>query len=294
MSEILWQPSPERIAKTRLDAFRRRCNERHHLALADYPALHQWSIDQRADFWQAIVEYFAIDFHQPPSAVLRESAQMPSAQWFPGATLNFAEHLLRRRDDALAVIAIGEDGQRETLSYGELAAHVAGLQRSLKAAGVGLGDRVAACMPNTWQTLVGMLATTSLGAIWSCSSPDFGTQGVVDRFGQIEPKVLITCAGYRYAGKTLDQTQKINEILDRLPTLAQLIIVPYAKPQAQVDDYRTQARVALWDTFYQAGGEPEFTAVPFAHPLYILYSSGTTGVPKCIIHGTGGVLLQHV
>lgn len=294
MSEILWQPSPERIAKTRLDAFRRRCNERHHLALADYPALHQWSIEAREDFWQAIAEYFAIDFHQPPSAVLREGAQMPSAQWFPGATLNFAEHLLRRRDDALAVIAIGEDGQRETLSYGELAAHVAGLQRSLKAAGVGLGDRVAACMPNTWQTLVGMLATTSLGAIWSCSSPDFGTQGVVDRFGQIEPKVLITCAGYRYAGKTLDQTQKINEILDRLPTLAQLIIVPYAKPQAQVDDYRTQARVALWDTFYQAGGEPEFTAVPFAHPLYILYSSGTTGVPKCIIHGTGGVLLQHV
>ncbi|POA33969.1 MULTISPECIES: acetoacetate--CoA ligase [unclassified Pseudomonas] len=294
MSEVLWQPSAERIGKTRMDAFRRFSNQRYNLALADYPALHQWSIDQREDFWQAIVDFFEIKFHQPASAVLREGPQMPSAEWFPGATLNFAEHLLRRRDDATAVIAIAENGQRESLSYRELAEHVAGLQKSLRAAGVGQGDRVAACMPNTWQTLVGMLATTSLGAIWSCSSPDFGTHGVVDRFGQIEPKVLITCAGYRYAGKEIDQTTKINEILERLPSLQQLIIVPYARPQARVDDYKTQANVALWDSVYRPGGEPGFVAVPFAHPLYILYSSGTTGVPKCIIHSVGGVLLQHV
>ncbi|MBC2691591.1 acetoacetate--CoA ligase [Pseudomonas kielensis] len=294
MSEILWQPSPERIAQTRMEAFRHLCNQRHALAITDYPALHQWSIDQREDFWQAIVDYFGITFHQPPETVLREGRQMPSAQWFPGATLNFAEHLLRRRDDAVAVIAIGEDGQREQLSFAELASHVAGLQKSLQAAGVGLGDRVAACMPNTWQTLVGMLATTSLGAVWSCSSPDFGTQGVIDRFGQIEPKVLITCAGYHYAGKAIDQTLKLNEILQRLPSLEHLIIVPYARPQARTEDYASQARISLWQDFYQAGGEPEFVAVPFAHPLYILYSSGTTGVPKCIIHSTGGVLLQHV
>jgi acetoacetyl-CoA synthetase len=294
MSEVLWQPSAERIGKTRMDAFRRFSNQRYNLALADYPALHQWSIDQREDFWQAIVDFFEIRFHQPPSTVLREGPQMPSAEWFPGATLNFAEHLLRRRDDATAVIAIAENGQRESLSYRELAEHVAGLQKSLTAAGVGLGDRVAACMPNTWQTLAGMLATTSLGAIWSCSSPDFGTHGVVDRFGQIEPKVLITCAGYRYAGKEIDQTTKVNEILEHLPSLQQLIIVPYARPQARVDDYKTQANVALWDSFYRPGGEPEFVPVPFAHPLYILYSSGTTGVPKCIIHSVGGVLLQHV
>ncbi|EXF92842.1 acetoacetyl-CoA synthetase [Pseudomonas fluorescens HK44] len=294
MSEVLWQPSAERIGKTRMDAFRRFSNQRYNLTLADYPALHQWSIDQREDFWQAIIDFFEINFHQPPSTVLREGPQMPSAEWFPGATLNFAEHLLRRRDDATAVIAIAENGQRETLSYCELAEHVAGLQKSLSAAGVGLGDRVAACMPNTWQTLVGMLATTSLGAIWSCSSPDFGTHGVVDRFGQIEPKVLITCAGYRYAGKEFDQTTKVNEILERLPSLQQLIIVPYARPQARVDEYKTQANVALWDSFYRPGGEPGFVAVPFAHPLYILYSSGTTGVPKCIIHSVGGVLLQHV
>jgi len=293
MSDILWQPSPERIAQSRMDAFRRFVNERHLLQLNDYPALHAWSIDQREAFWQAIVDFFEIRFQQAPSAVLEEGPQMPSARWFPEATLNFAEHLLRRRDSAVAVVAVSENGDEEQLTWADLAAHVAGLQQSLKAAGVTQGDRVAACMPNTWQTLVGMLATTSLGAIWSCSSPDFGTQGVIDRFGQIEPKVLITCAGYRYAGKTIDQRPKVNEILERLPSLRQLIVLPYAQPDARVEDFKTPARVALWNGFYQRGGEPVFTPVPFDHPLYILYSSGTTGVPKCIVHGTGGVLLQH-
>ncbi|EIM16887.1 acetoacetate--CoA ligase [Pseudomonas chlororaphis] len=294
MSELLWQPSAERISKTRMEAFRRLINHRHDLDIDDYPALHQWSIEQREAFWQAIVDFFDVEFHAPPSAVLIEGSSMPAAQWFPDATLNFAEHLLKRRDDGVAVVAINENGQREQLTYNQLAAHVAGLQQSLRAAGVGLGDRVAACMPNTWQALVAMLATTSLGAVWSSSSPDFGTQGVIDRFGQIEPKVLITCAGYRYAGKQIDQTAKVNEILERLPSLQQLIIVPYARPEARAEDFRTSARVALWDDFYRPGGEPQFVAVPFTHPLYILYSSGTTGVPKCIIHSTGGVLLQHL
>ncbi|MDM9652277.1 acetoacetate--CoA ligase [Pseudomonas wenzhouensis] len=294
MQHPLWTPSPARIAASRMDAFRCFVNQRHGVQLADYPALHAWSVEQREAFWQAIVDFFDIHLHTPAACVLREGPAMPDARWFPGATLNFAEHLLRRRDGHPAQVAIGEDGSREQLSYAQLAAHVAGLQRALREAGVGIGDRVAAFMPNTWQTVVGMLASACLGATWSSCSPDFGTQGVIDRFGQIEPKVLIAAAGYRYAGKSIDLTDKLNEILAQLPSLERLVIVPYSRHEASPADYKSVAPVALWQDFYQPGGAPQFTPVPFDQPLYILYSSGTTGVPKCIVHGVGGTLLQHL
>ncbi|WP_110973175.1 acetoacetate--CoA ligase [Pseudomonas huaxiensis] len=294
MNDVLWRPSKARIQASHMDQFRGEINRRYTLELADYHDLHRWSIEQRPAFWQALAERFGVRWQQPPTQVLEEGPRMPDARWFPGATLNFAEHLLRRRDNGTALVSVREDGQRITLTYAELAAEVAGLQRAFKALGIGVGDRVAACMPNTWQTVVAMLACTSLGAIWSSSSPEFGTQGIVERFGQIEPKLLLVCAGYQYAGKSLSQVDKINEVLAALPALEQLLVVPYSQDGTRPDAFRTPARISLWQDFYQRGGEPEFVALPFAHPLYILYSSGTTGVPKCIVHSAGGVLLQHL
>ena len=293
MNDVLWSPSTAQIEASRMVAFRRWVNLRYNLELNDYQALHRWSIEQRSAFWQSLAEYFHVNWHQPPSHVLREGPQMPDAQWFSGATLNYAEHLLRRRDDRPALIAVREDGQRRVLSHAQLAAEVAGLQRALEACGVKPGDRIAAIMPNTWETLVAMLACTSLGAIWSNASPEFGVHGIIDRFGQISPKLLIVCAGYHYAGKVIDQVDKVNQVCAQLPGLEQLIVVPHTRSGTRADEFHA-SRVDLWEGFFQPGGVPRFTPLPFDHPLCILYSSGTTGVPKCIVHRAGGVLLQHL
>lgn len=293
MNNVLWRPSTAQIQASRMDAFRRQVNLRYNLQLTDYAALHRWSVEQRPAFWQTLADYFHVQWHTPPSQTLREGPLMPEAQWFPGATLNYAEHLLQRRDDRPAVVAVREDGQRQVLTHAQLAAHVAGMQKALQALGIQAGDRVASVMPNTWETLVAMLACTSLGAIWSSSSPEFGLHGIIDRFGQIAPKLLIACAGYQYAGKTIDQVEKINQVTAQLPHLEHLLVVPYTRSHTRPEAFCAR-RVSLWEDFYQPGGDPHFTALPFDHPLYILYSSGTTGVPKCIVHRAGGVLLQHL
>ncbi|MEX5360386.1 acetoacetate--CoA ligase [Pseudomonas guariconensis] len=293
MNDVLWRPSTAQIQASRMDVFRRQVNLRYNLQLTDYAALHRWSIEQRPAFWQTLSDYFHVQWHTPPAQALSEGPQMPDAHWFPGATLNYAEHLLMRRDDRPAVVAVREDGQRQVLSHAQLAAHVAGMQKALQALGIQAGDRIASVMPNTWETLVAMLACTSLGAIWSSSSPEFGLHGIIDRFGQIAPKLLIACAGYQYAGKTIDQVEKINQVTAQLPQLEHLLVVPYTRSHTHCEEF-TAPRVSLWGDFYQPGGEPRFNALPFDHPLYILYSSGTTGVPKCIVHRAGGVLLQHL
>ncbi|WP_449432953.1 acetoacetate--CoA ligase [Pseudomonas putida] len=293
MNDVLWRPSTAQILASRMDQFRRRVNLRYNLQLTDYAALHRWSIEQRAAFWQTLAEYFHVYWHTPPSQVLSEGPQMPDAHWFAGGTLNYAEHLLRRRDDRPALVAIREDGQRQVFTHAQLAAQVAGLQKAYRAAGIQPGDRIAALMPNTWQTLVAMLACSSLGAVWSTSSPEFGEHGIIDRFGQIQPKLLIACAGYQYAGKYIDQVAKVNQVCARLPGLEHLLVVPYSRAQTRAEEFAAP-KVSLWDDFFQAGGEPQFTSLAFDHPLFILYSSGTTGVPKCIVHRAGGVLLQHL
>ncbi|UVM14314.1 acetoacetate--CoA ligase [Pseudomonas sp. B21-023] len=293
MNDVLWRPTTTQIEASRMDAFRRRVNRRFNLQLDDYAALHRWSVEQRPQFWQTLAEYFHVQWHTPPSSILEEGEHMADACWFRGATLNFAEHLLQRHDDRPAVVAVREDGGRHSLTHNQLAAQVAGLQQAFRQAGIAPGDRVAAVMPNTWETLVAMLAATSLGAVWSSCSPEFGSHGIIDRFGQIAPRLLLACAGYQYAGKVIDQVEKINQVVAQLPSVEQLLVVPHTRPQTRADEF-TGKPTTLWADYFTPGGTPTFAALPFDHPLYILYSSGTTGVPKCIVHRAGGVLLQHL
>ena len=293
MSEI-WRPSAERIAASNLTRFINCLNSRLGLDLRDYGELYTWSVTQPERFWTELARFADVRAEWGSGPVIEHPQRMPGARFFPDARLNFAENLLRYRDEHLAVVFTNERGARRTLSYRQLHDEVARVATGLAQAGVGIGDRVAGYLPNLPESLIAMLATSSLGATWSSCSPDFGVHGVLDRFGQIEPKVLFTADGYFYSGKTLDSLTPIATVADKLPSVRRIVVVEYAAEQPQLAKLgAAQQRATLWSDFGKRGATLSFTPVPFNQPLYILYSSGTTGVPKCIVHGVGGTLLQH-
>jgi len=290
---ILWTPDPETSSDTAIAQFTRFVREHHGVQAADidYPALHAWSTQDVSAFWAAAAEFLGVLFHDQPTATL-DSTVMPGTRWFPGATLNYAEHALRdgpgRGQQDTAVIFAREDGLQYTVTHGELRDHVSRARLGLSRLGVRRGDRVAALAPNSVETLVMFLATASLGAIWSCCSPDFGANAVLDRFGQIEPAVLLAVDGYRYGGKAIDIRPTVQHLHTRLPTLRGTVLVPYLDETAEL------AGTLPWAEFTAQPGVLQFEAVPFDHPLWVLYSSGTTGLPKAIVHGHGGIVLEHL
>ncbi|MGH8442635.1 MAG: AMP-binding protein, partial [Nevskiaceae bacterium] len=303
MSLPIWKPDARRAAATHMAAFTQRATREPgpdlprggSLRTGDYDLLWRWSIRHPARFWEMVWDFCDVRASRTADQVLRDAPRMPGARWFEGAELNFAENLLKQgrlrpSADAPALIALDESGRRRELSLAQLRERVRAVAAALKADGVGPGDRVAGFLPNTLEALIAMLATASLGAIWSSCSPDFGLQGVLERFGQIAPKVLFACDGYRYAGKPVDTRERIAQVCAALPDLKRLVIVEFLDERPQLAGLRGAVRFVQ----YEAPGELAFAQLPFDHPLYILYSSGTTGAPKCIVHGAGGTLIQHL
>jgi acetoacetyl-CoA synthetase len=312
--EVLWEPRPEVIDQARITQYLRWLAEHHGVAAADYQDLWEWSVGEPGAFWDSLWEYFGVLGQRGDGPAL--SGQLPGATWFPGATLNYARNALRtaRTDPGrVAIIACAEDAPPRTVTYGELAAEVGRVRGALRALGVGQGDRVAAFLPNIPEALIGLLATASLGAIWSSCSPDFGAHSVIDRFAQIRPTVLFTVGGYRYGGKEFSRDEAVGEIVAGLPGLAAVIMVdspgaaapdagspdaasPRLGPATRAAAGRAGVRTLSWADLPAAAGDgqPEFVEVPFDHPLWVLYSSGTTGLPKAIMHGHGGIVLEHL
>jgi len=290
----LWRPSDEVVAGAAITRYMSWLASEHGLGFGgDYHALWRWSVDRLEDFWASIWDFCGIRASQPYSQVLPER-RMPGAGWFPGARLNYAENLFAGKPgDRAAILSASESRALSTLTWDELGEQVAALAGGLRELGAGEGDRVVAYMPNLPETVAAMLATTSLGAVWSSCSPDFGAGGVVDRFAQIEPKVLLAVDGYTYGGRPFDRRQVTADLAAELPTVEHVVVLPYMNPDPDLDGIRGAIN---WHEFRDQGaGQPlSFAQVEFDHPLWVLYSSGTTGLPKAIVQGHGGILLEHV
>jgi len=280
---VIWEPDSTRIRASAMYQFMQQ------QGFDDYAGLHQWSIDDSPAFWVALCDFCDIHFDQPATTILARPDNIMDAGWFEAAQLNFATHMLRHTGSEAAIVFCGEDGARRELSRDDLRETVARVAASLRACGVEKGDRVAGFLPNCPEAIIAMLATASIGAIWSSCSPDFGINGVIDRFGQIEPKVLFAANAYFYNGKVCDSLATVAGVAKAIPSLVQTVVVPFVG-QAPVETGLDNA--VLWQDFLAAEASLVITPVEFNHPLYVMYSSGTTGVPKCIVHGHGGTLLQ--
>jgi acetoacetyl-CoA synthetase len=289
-TQPIWQPDAQRLAAANLTGFKARAEARWKVALPDFDALWRWSVAHRDKFWLSVWEETGIVGDGPGKTVLKDGDRMPGAKFFPEARLNYAENLLRKRDEGDALLFWGEDRVKRRMSRRELYDLVSRLAAAMRAMGIKPGDRVAGFLPNMPETIAATLATASIGAIWSSCSPDFGAQGVIDRFGQIEPKLLFAADGYFYGGKPFDCLARVAEFLPKLPSVERVVVFPYAGGS-------TLPAKAVTLADFVAPHKPEtirFERLPFDHPLFIMYSSGTTGVPKCIVHGAGGTLIQHL
>ncbi len=293
MSKMLWKPSEESVRQSNMYRFMQLVNARHNQKFEDYPALYGWSVDHIAEFWEAMWEFAGVHHSAPYRDVVDDATKMPGAKWFAGARLNFAENLLRFRDEQTALVFKGEGQPSIRITYAQLYDEVARVARSLRAMGIQPGDRVVGFMPNMPQAIIAMLAATSIGAAWSSCSPDFGIKGVLDRFGQIQPRVIFTANGYLFKGKKIDSLERMAAILKELRTVERVVVVPFTD---STPDIRGVPNAVHWSDFRskESGLKIDFEQLPFEHPLYIMYSSGTTGLPKCMVQSAGGILIHHL
>ena len=293
MGKLLWKPAAEKVKATNMYRFMNQINERFGQDFSEYDPLYHWSVENIPEFWTAMWDFAGVIASAPYQEVIDDLNKMPGAKWFTGARLNFAENLLRYRDEQVAIVFKGEDQKATYLTYAELYREVSRLVKALKQTGVQVGDRVVGFMPNMPQTIIAMLAAASLGAVWSSCSPDFGIKGVLDRFGQIRPKVLFTANGYSFKGKKIDSLERIADILKQLPSIEKVVVVAYTEQDPNI---AAVPNAVLYHDFIASdtGRDIEFAQLPVDHPLYIMYSSGTTGLPKCMVQCAGGILIHHL